>query len=325
MKSVSFFAPGKLFIAGEYTVLRGGLALLLPIQWGINVTIKPSKLWRITNPSFQNGMQTYPSITAFPPSVIQSTLKLFARYLSSLNLPLKPGAIRIDSDLGTQAEKYGLGSSGAIIIALLGALATFHELSLSPIELYQLGVMVAYDPHRVQSFADLAISAFQMPLQYRAPTFNHPFDPSLHHLFQQDWQGLLIQPWAFTLPNPWVVFTNQPADSKTIVPTILAGTPQQVWKNKVNQANDLINHFIKQPTVDMIEDFNQLLLSLDQNEKLYTPAMKTLKQLTQQHHAFAKPSGAGGGDCMLVWPSQTTNQRLLKKLLKKQFKILTVF
>ncbi len=325
MKSVSFFAPGKLFIAGEYTVLRGGLALLLPIQWGINVTIKPSKLWRITNPSFQRGVQTYETIDAFTPSVIQSTLKLFARYLSLLNIPLKPCAINIDSDLGTQAEKFGLGSSGAIIIALLGGLSTFHGLSLSPLELYQLGVMVAYDPHREQSFADLAISAFQMPLQYRAPTFNHPLDSSLHNLMKRDWEGLLIQPWSFTLPNPWVVFTNQPADSKTIVPTILAGTTQQVWKKKVNQANDLIKHFIKQSSVDMIEDFNRLLLSLDQNEKLYTPAMKMLKQLTQQHHAFAKPSGAGGGDCMLVWPSQKTNQRLLKSHLKKQFKILTVF
>lgn len=323
MKASEFFAPGKLFIAGEYTVLHHGLALLLPLKLGIHVSIQPSSTWRIHNPSFHQDPYECSTLTAMPPSVIQRTLLWFEQYLRIKNLTLHPCTITIESSLSTQAEKYGLGSSGAIIIALLGSFAKAYDCQWSPLQLFQAGVHIAYQNNRLQSFADLAVSAYQIPIQYRAPSL--PLTDWPISRFDDVISTLWIEPWQFPYQHPWVVFTMQSSDSQVIVPKIMNHFTRQAWDIKVKEADTIIKHIIKQPTLDAIASLNDFLMTLDVDQHMYTPSMHSILTIAQHHHAVAKPSGAGGGDCMLVWPTLPTNLTLLKQDLEKQFKILSVF
>lgn len=325
MKSAHFFAPGKLFIAGEYTVLHGGLALLVPLKLGIQVTLQPSAVWMIHNPSFQPNIESYSSLQAFPKSMLRLTLEWFEQYIVSLGKKLQPCSIHIESSLSTQAEKYGLGSSGAIIIALLGALLKAYEIHCSPLQLYQLGVLVSYQQGGVQSFADLAISAYQMPIIYRAPKINIENKNQGLSLLMQTWPALQIESWATNFAYPWVVFTNQAADSKLIVPKVLAGLTPTQWRQKTKLVDAWIKQFITQATIKTIDSLNDLFKSMDTNQVMYSPAMKSIISIAHHHHAVSKPSGAGGGDCMLVWPSEKTDVALLKQDLDQRFRVLSVF
>ena len=321
----TFFAPGKLFIAGEYTVLFGGFALLIPLKLGIQVSLKPSPIWMIHNPSFQTENKTYSSLQTMPESNVRFTLEWFEQYIMSFGKTLHPCSIQIESSLSSHAEKYGLGSSGAIIIALLGALLKAHEITFSPLHLFQLGVLVSYQHGVVQSFADLAVSAYQTSIIYRAPQIKIEKKNQGLSLLKLTWPSLHIEPWTTTFQHPWVVFTNQAADSKRIVPQVLAGLTLSEWKDKTHQVDTWIEHFINDVKIESIDPLNHLLMSMDTNQVMYIPAMKKIISIAQRNFAVSKPSGAGGGDCILIWPSEKTNVTLLKQDLEPQFRILSVF
>ena len=60
---VSFFAPGKLFIAGEYAVTENlGEAIIMPVKKGINVTIQSHKINTIVNLQYPSENMTFETI-----------------------------------------------------------------------------------------------------------------------------------------------------------------------------------------------------------------------------------------------------------------------
>jgi mevalonate kinase len=60
----SYFAPGKLFLAGEYAVTYPqGEAIILPVKIGIKVTIASKKKYAITNLQYPKESMPFRFIT----------------------------------------------------------------------------------------------------------------------------------------------------------------------------------------------------------------------------------------------------------------------
>jgi phosphomevalonate kinase len=132
-------APGKLVLLGEYAVLEGAAALVLAVDRRARVTLTliDDDAWEIVSPTLgrrarlrvQNGKANWAD--AAPPE-LQWVAMLLERFPQADRLP--PCRIELDSDTfhldhaGTRA-KLGLGSSAALVVALLGALHAHADLA----------------------------------------------------------------------------------------------------------------------------------------------------------------------------------------------------
>ena len=86
MKSVSIEKPGKLYLAGEYAVVKGYHAIILPSKWQLKVTISEQEHFSIMSDQFQSKV-TYKVIDYkidHPESFLPLTQMWIYRYLLNL-------------------------------------------------------------------------------------------------------------------------------------------------------------------------------------------------------------------------------------------------
>jgi phosphomevalonate kinase len=120
----TFTAPGKLMLAGEYSVLGSdGVALAVAVLPGIAATLTPSNRWKLTHANLGlswTERTPVPDELAFAHAALEVTLAHLAR-------PVPPHAIatRATAPPGGGSGKPGLGSSAsataAVAAAVLGA------------------------------------------------------------------------------------------------------------------------------------------------------------------------------------------------------------
>ena len=132
MTSIVASASGKLVLLGEYAVLEGAPALVLAVDRRAHVTLTPSgdDAWEIVSPTLdlQARLRLPGGKAAWvdaAPSELEWVATLLTRFPQIERLP--PRRAELDSDAfhldhaGTRT-KLGLGSSAALVVALLGAL-----------------------------------------------------------------------------------------------------------------------------------------------------------------------------------------------------------
>ncbi|MFF8774288.1 mevalonate kinase [Kitasatospora sp. NPDC015120] len=160
MGEVAVFAPGSLFVVGEYAVLHGGRALLAAVDSGIECRTEPrADGWWLSAPDL--GVDGPPQDV---PSHAGAHLLVDAVRAGRTAFP-GPGPLRVTvRGHGWGAgRKLGLGTSAASAVAVLGALAATagHDLSSTPLRRTLLPTAV--DVHRAHqhgrgSGADVAAS-----------------------------------------------------------------------------------------------------------------------------------------------------------------------
>lgn len=180
---VTAFAPGKLYIAGEYAVtVPGNPALLVAVDRGITAQITAVSAadkcvissdfygalpvsW-----SFSNGVA---SLAWQPYDYLAAAITLGETLRQELGFKKRNYSIEIVSTLrAANGEKYGLGSSGAVVVAVLQALNKFYGLQLSLFRQYQLALLASITVSAKGSGGDIAASVFGGWISYCAPDRN---------------------------------------------------------------------------------------------------------------------------------------------------------
>jgi galactokinase len=116
--TTSVRAPGRVNLIGEHTDYSGGLALPIAIHLGVTLTFDLSERIELTSREQANGWERY--VTAV------------AEELAALGRPDVGIEGRLESDLPQGA---GLGSSGALEVAVALALCAAAEFEVEPMEL----------------------------------------------------------------------------------------------------------------------------------------------------------------------------------------------
>ena len=116
-----FRAPGKLFLIGEYSVLDGGEALVAAVDR--HAVIRTS---RANRPTWSDPEGTQPLVeeggaAALPPRA--ALVQAVAETLLAEGMRLAPVVVSADSSSLSGDQKLGLGSSGAVCVGLVRALA----------------------------------------------------------------------------------------------------------------------------------------------------------------------------------------------------------
>lgn len=301
--------PGKLFIAGEYAVTSGAPAILSPVPRYLSVTLKSSPNGRITSSHFKEpvlwkrqGETLVGDINKHP--IIAQTIKTVSHYV---NDHTNTWDIAITSDLDDvqTGKKYGLGSSGALTVALVEALLQFYKHDYDALLVYKLACLAHMSLKSNGSFGDIATSAFKTTIIYQKfdDVWLQEQELSISELANMDWHNLKIEPIAFPKNTVFLVgWSGTPASTEQLVADIKqfknATEYAQFVANSTQCINDFIDAIRQESATGMAHSIRTNRVLLQQLSKhLETPALATLCNIAEEHHAASKVSGAGGGDC----------------------------
>ena len=126
---------------------------------------------------------------------------------------LKHFHLTIDSNLADNSgQKYGLGSSAAVLVSVVKALNDFYGLELSNLYIYKLAVIANMKLQSLSSCGDIAVSVYSGWLAYS--TFDHDWvkqqmeETSVNDVLEKIGQAYISN--LYKLPKIWKSLLDGP-------------------------------------------------------------------------------------------------------------------
>ena len=305
---------GKLYLAGEYAVLTAGQpAIIKAIPIYMTGEIQAASAYRLTSDMFEHSanLESDPDY-----ALIQETVGAMNTYLLALDYQLQPFSLKISGKMERDGKKFGIGSSGSVVILTLKAMAALYELDLEPELLFKLASYVLLKRGDNGSMGDLACIAYEDLIYYRS------FDRELirKRMGKVDLQQLLAEDWGFEIRSIkprlamdfLVGWTKQPAISKDLVNQVKSAISESFLTGSRTQVDALERALLAREKLAIqssLEKASQLLERL--SPAIYTDRLKVLKEAAEGLNCVAKSSGAGGGDCGIALSFDVTSSKQL--------------
>ena len=305
---------GKLYLAGEYAVLAAGQpAIIKAIPIYMTAEIQAASAYRLTSDMFEHSanLESDPDY-----ALIQETVGAMNTYLLALDYQLQPFSLKISGKMERDGKKFGIGSSGSVVILTLKAMAALYELDLEPELLFKLASYVLLKRGDNGSMGDLACIAYEDLIYYRS------FDRELvrKRMDKVDLQQLLAEDWGFEIRSIkprlamdfLVGWTKQPAISKDLVNQVKSAISESFLTGSRTQVDALERALLAREKLAIqssLEKASQLLERL--SPAIYTDRLKVLKEAAEGLNCVAKSSGAGGGDCGIALSFDVTSSKQL--------------
>lgn len=326
-------APGKLYIAGEYAVVEPGHpAIIVAVDQFITVTIgEANKVGSIQSAQYselpvkwtRRRGELVLDIRENPFHYILAAIKLTERYAKELGHPLRFFDLKVTSELdNSNGRKYGLGSSGAVTVAMVKALNEFYGLGLSRVTIFKLASLAHLEVQGNGSCGDIAASCYGGWIAFS--TFDQNWvkeqqeKMTLSELLATPWPHLLIAQLPVVKSLRLLIgWTGSPASTSDLVDQVNESREsrqtsyEEFLEDSKHCVKALIAGFVDQDVTiikEKISENRQILNRLTQitGVTIETPALKTLCDFAEDFGGAAKSSGAGGGDCGIVIVDQKT-------------------
>ena len=308
---------GKLYLAGEYAVLSPGHAALIKnIPIYMRAEIEAADSYELDSDLFSHKASLSPDADY---GLIQETIQLMNDYLSLLQHPSRPFALTIRGKMEKDGRKFGLGSSGSVVVLTIKAMADFYQLELSSDLLFRLASAVLLKRGDNGSMGDLACIAYEQLVYYRSfdrmTIRQRLVETNLLEILEQDW-GYEIKPIQPSLGCDFLVgWTREPAISSDLVKQVKSSLNEDFLiqtQLQVDGLKEALESADKTAVKNSLLTASQLLDRL--SPLIYTEKLQALREASQGLDCVAKSSGAGGGDCgfalsFVAEDSQTLIQR----------------
>lgn len=307
---------GKLYWAGEYAILvPGQLALIKAIPIYMTAEIKASDEYRLYSDMFTYSVDLRPDASY---ALIQETVTLVEEYLTAQGVKLQPFSLDIRGKMEREGKKFGLGSSGSVVVLVIKAMLAFYERPADRELLFKLASAVLLKRGDNGSMGDIACIVSEDLVLYQS------FDREkvAHWLEKEDLQTVLGREWGFSITSvePALEFdflvgwTKEVAVSSHMVKQIknhMDARFLQVSKETVANLVKALQTGQEEKIVEQLEQASLLLEALSSD--IYIPSLRQLKNASRGLKAVAKSSGAGGGDCGIALSFDQDSTILLKK------------
>ena len=346
-------APGKLFIAGEYAVVESGHgAIVAAVSRYLTVTIDETTnvgtLTSTQNPDVivewtREGDQ-FCTKGDHPYRLVEEAILVAEQYVRECGTAtnaLYSLAITSELDDAKRGIKYGLGSSGAVVVATIQAILDFYKTPHTPLLVYKLSVLTNLRLSQRGSFGDIAASAFRGMVYYTSPDRSELLvklqSQTIKEICDTNWKDLTIERLPeipdFTLLVGW---TGQVAITDSLIQATekkrKVATDSAFYKGFLGKSHAIVqglqSAWNKQDIPALQEGIraNRALLNEFAREmqlEIETPALQTLCNLAEQVGACAKTSGAGGGDCGICFTQNETERKQIEnQWAKAQIQVL---
>ncbi|NLM35702.1 MAG: phosphomevalonate kinase [Clostridiales bacterium] len=327
--------PGKLMIAGEYAVLEPNhKGIVVAVDRYITAHISFSDKNQLSLP--QLGLenitwQIKDGKVAFDAkdsqlNFIQNAISVASLYLQEKSLNLRKFQLKIESQLNNAESgiKYGLGSSAAIVVAVISAILSIHctdKKDLDPDKIFKLSAIVHLKTQGNGSGADIAAAVYGGWLQYS--TFNTQWiinqietGVKVSELVKKQWPNLyiasLIPPSGLRLAVGW---TKEAASTKAMIDSIydFRRKNPQAYEEFLRESAKSVEGIIESFRTDNIDEAIKYLrlnrkalnnLGERAGLEIETEKLKMLCSIADVYGS-GKPSGAGGGDCGIAFLQDT--------------------
>ena len=307
---------GKLYWAGEYAILEPGqLALIKAIPIYMTAEIKASNNYRLYSDMFSYSVDLRPDSSY---ALIQETVALVEEYLTAQGVELHPFSLDIRGKMEREGKKFGLGSSGSVVVLVIKAMLAFYERLADRELLFKLASAVLLKRGDNGSMGDIACIVSEELVLYQS------FDREkvAQWLEKEELQAVLARDWGFSIRSvePALKFdflvgwTKEVAVSSHMVKQIkdnMNSSFLQASKETVANLVKALEVGQEETIIDLLEQASQLLEGLSSD--IYTPSLRQLKDASRNLKAVAKSSGAGGGDCGIALSFDQDSTTLLKK------------
>lgn len=323
--------PGKLMIAGEYAVLEPGLkAVVIAVERYITADIRPSLVNELSLPQLGLEEVTWNygeedvifNIKDERLNFIKNAINTAAKFLKEKGIYLQPFRLYIKSDLNdpVTGKKYGLGSSAAIVVAVISSILSFHgefNNEEDPMMLFKLSAIAHLITQGNGSGADIAAAVYGGWIKYS--TYSSKWlltelwnSRNILNLLDMPWPNLLIgrltPPEELKLAVGW---TQESVGTAPMVGKIEAYQDEnseyyQVFLQESNASvTELINAFESGNNKKALEALYKnrialLKLSERAGVDIETKNLKLLCTIADKY-GRGKSSGAGGGDCGIAF------------------------
>lgn len=329
--SYSIKVPGKLMIAGEYAVLEPGhKAIVVAVDRYIRAHIKVSQENILSLPqlgledikwSVKNGKVEF-SVADPRLSFIQNSITVVSQFLKEKSIGVKRFHLKIESQLNepVTGKKYGLGSSAAIVVAVVSAILSIHSFHNEKYELdeiFKLSVIAHFKSQGSGSGADIAAALYGGWLQYSAFSGQWLLSQlkegtKITDLIARQWSYLFVDklspPDQLILAVAW---TKEAASTKFMIKRISdfrkedPASYNEFLRESAIFVDALIESFKAGNIDEAIKNLKlnrKALLKLGEKAGLEIET-EELKKLASIAEAFGsgKQSGAGGGDCGIAF------------------------
>ena len=307
---------GKLYWAGEYAILEPGqLALIKAIPIYMTAEIKASNNYRLYSDMFSYSVDLRPDSSY---TLIQETVALVEEYLTAQGVELQPFSLDVRGKMEREGKKFGLGSSGSVVVLVIKAMLAFYERLADRELLFKLASAVLLKRGDNGSMGDIACIVSEALVLYQS------FDREkvAQWLEKEELQAVLARDWGFSIRSvkPALKFdflvgwTKEVAVSSHMVKQIKNHMDASFLQASKETVANLVKALQTGHEEKVIEQLEQASLLLeDLSSDIYTPSLRQLKNTSRDLKAVAKSSGAGGGDCGIALSFDQDSTTLLKK------------
>ncbi|HLR55007.1 MAG TPA: phosphomevalonate kinase [Pseudogracilibacillus sp.] len=323
--------PGKLMVAGEFAVLEPYQPLVvMAVNRFVQVQLNPATTNELSLLDFNlerlawhwNSQNVIISEEDSRLRFVQQAMEVSLRYLEENQVVVTPVQLQIHSELDdASGVKYGLGSSAAVVTGVVRSLLTYF-LTEKPTDM--LVFKIASIAHVITqgngSGADIAAASFHGVLKYtsfQAEWLLREWEEtsSVTDLVRKTWDYLTLERVEFPRDLQVLVgWTGTAASTKHLVAKIkkMKNTAYETFLQESKNAVSMI-------LAGMANDDSPLFLQgIETNRKVLsdlgriadvpieTRRLYQLAKTAESFHGAGKLSGAGGGDCGIVFVSQET-------------------
>ena len=306
---------GKLYWAGEYAILKPEqLALIKAIPIYMRAEIAFSDSYRIYSDMFDFAVDLTPNPDY---SLIQETIALMNGFLADRGQTLQPFSLDVRGKMEREGKKFGLGSSGSVVVLVIKALLALYDLSVDQELLFKLASAVLLKRGDNGSMGDLACIVAEDLVLYqsfdRQKVVAWLEEENLATVLERDW-GFSISKVQPALECDFLVgWTKEVAVSSDMVKQI----KQNINQSFLNSSKEMVAALVAaleqgeaEKIIEQVEVASKLLEGLSAD--IYTTSLRQLKQASQDLQAVAKSSGAGGGDCGITLSFDEQSTETLK-------------
>lgn len=309
---------GKLYIAGEYSVLTPNQsAIIKNIDIFMQAEIKFSEKYSIYSDMYDYSVTLEEDDENY--SLITETVKTVNEYLQLKGLEIQPFDMKITGKMEKNGKKYGIGSSGSVTVLTVKAMSKLYNYEISSEELFKLSSYVLLKKGDNGSMGDIACISYGSLVMYTS------FDRNLikEKMKNSSLSEMINLEWGYKIEKIHCPEKLEFLVGWTGIPSISGKMIVEV-KNSINSDFLEKSEKIVQNLKKGIEEGNKktILENIGENgkllsllhKKIYSQKLLELVESAEGLDICAKSSGAGGGDCGIAI---SFNKNDTEKLLER--------
>lgn len=309
---------GKLYIAGEYSVLTPNQsAIIKNIDIFMQAEIKFSEKYSIYSDMYDYSVTLEEDDENY--SLITETVKTVNEYLQLKGVDIQPFNMKITGKMEKNGKKYGIGSSGSVTVLTVKAMSKLYNYEISSEEIFKLSSYVLLKRGDNGSMGDIACISYENLVMYTSFDRNlikeKMKNGSLAEMINLEW-GYKIEKIHCPEKLEFLVgWTGIPSISGKMIVEVKNSINSDFLEKSEKIVQNLkkgIEEGNKKTILENIGENGKLLSLL--HKKIYSQKLLELVESAEGLDICAKSSGAGGGDCGIAI---SFNKNDTEKLLER--------